>query len=182
MNTTQPISDIAIEQIELNTRLAQISLDGSEKLIKLNLELAKQLLEAGTKQATELAAVKDAQSAMNLKNKLGDGALDQAVGYARSLYEVASNTQAEVGKLFEERITQFNKTVVSSMDKLAKSAPAGADFAVASAKSSVAAAAAAVDSLTKAAKQVADFTDASVKAATTATVDAVKTAAANVKQ
>ncbi|BCL75131.1 hypothetical protein JHS3_08670 [Jeongeupia sp. HS-3] len=173
----QQFADFATEHVETALRFARIYLDSAERLTKLNLETAKNSLEEGAKQIKSLAVVKDAQEAVALRQKQLEASVDHAGQYSRQVYEITSQAQAELTKIAEEQSTAFNKQVVSGLDRFVKSAPAGADVAVAAVKSTVQATAAAVDSLTKAAKQVADFADASVKAATTATADAVKTAA-----
>ena len=172
----QQFADFTTEQVEIAMRFARISLDSTERLVKLQLDAAKNALEENAKNAKAVIGVKDIQDAMALRQKISESTLDNAVAYSRSLYEVSSQAQSEISQLFEERTTAFNKNVVSGLDRFVKSAPAGADVAVAAVKSTVQATAAAVDSLTKAAKQVTDFADASLKAATTATADAVKTA------
>ncbi|AMC34142.1 phasin family protein [Janthinobacterium sp. B9-8] len=173
----QQFSAFATEQVEVALRFARISIDSAERIMKLQVEIAKNNLETGAKNANALVAVKDAQEALTLRQKLTEASIEQATNYSRSLYEITSQAQAETSQLIEERTTAFNKHVVSGLDQFVKSAPAGTDVAVAAVKSTLQATAAAVDSLTKAAKQVADFADASVKAAGTATADAVKTAA-----
>ncbi|WP_137935704.1 phasin family protein [Chitinivorax sp. B] len=175
-NTPEHLSEFASINTETLLRLAQLSLDSSERLTKVNLDATKHALENAAENAKALVAVKDLQEAIALRNKMAETASEQVLSYTRSVYEIASQAQSELSKLVEERLTSFNKGLVTSIDKAAKSAPAGADVAVAALKSTVAATAAAVDSMTKAAKQVADFADASVKAATTATADAVKSA------
>ncbi|SMC19268.1 phasin family protein [Andreprevotia lacus DSM 23236] len=173
----QQFSDFATENVETYLRFARIGLDSAERLLKLQLETSKTALEESAKAAKAFAGVKDVQEALALRSKLAEASVDQASVYSRHFYEIASQAQAEVSQLVEERTTAFNKNVVAGLDRFVKTAPAGADVAVAAVKSTVQATAAAVDSLTKAAKQVADFADASVKAATTATTDAVKAAA-----
>ncbi|WP_028455152.1 phasin family protein [Chitinilyticum litopenaei] len=176
-NAQQQFNDFATDQVETTLRFARIALDTTERLAKLNIETAKNSLEDSAKSAKALAQVKDIQEALALRQKLNESAVEQVIGFYRNVYEITSLAQAEYAKLIEERTTSFNKNAVAGLDRFVKSAPAGADVAVAAVKSTVQATAAAVDSLTKAAKQVADFADASVKAATTATADAVKTAA-----
>ncbi|WP_035053878.1 phasin family protein [Andreprevotia chitinilytica] len=173
----QQFADFATENVETALRFARIGLDSTERLVKLQLETAKTVLEENAKTTKALAGVKDVQEALALRQKLAEAAVDQGSIYSRHVYEITSQAQAELSQLFEEGITSFNKSVVAGLDRFVKSAPAGTDVAVAAVKSTVQATAAAVDSLTKAAKQVADFADASVKAATTATTDAVKAAA-----
>ena len=141
------------------------------------LEAAKAVLEENAKNAREISTIKDVNDVVALRAKLAEGGLEQALNYSRNMYEVASQTQSELGQLFEEAVAAVNRNLIEVMDRVANNAPAGSQPTVAALKSTVAATAAAVDTMTKAAKQVADFADASVKAATTATADAVKAAA-----
>lgn len=177
INPAEQISDLNQTSIETALRFAKISLDSAERLVRLQLDAAKEALEENAKNAKTLSGVKDVQDVVALRSKLAESSVEKALSYSRSVYEVASQTQSELSQLLEEGLSSFNKSVVTSVDKASKNAPAGSDVAVAALKSTVAATAAAVDSMTKAAKQVADFADASVKAATTATADAVKAAA-----
>jgi hypothetical protein len=66
--------------------------------------------------------------------------MEKAVAYSRSLYEIASQTQDEFGKIFEAQFAEVNKNVANVLDKAAKNAPAGSDVAVAAVKSAIAAA------------------------------------------
>ncbi|MDR3414244.1 MAG: phasin family protein [Formivibrio sp.] len=176
-NAQQQFADFATEQIETAMRFARISLDSTERLVKLQVDTTKSALEESARAAKATVGIKDVQGGLALRQELSEAAMDNAVAYSRSMYGIVSQAQNELSQLIEERSTAFNKNVVSGLDRFVKSAPAGSDVAVAAMKSTVQATAAAVDSMTKAAKQVADFADASVKAATTATADAVKTAA-----
>ncbi|HQZ02626.1 MAG TPA: phasin family protein, partial [Thauera sp.] len=102
--------------------------------------------------------------------------------YARSVYEITSQSQEEVSKVMESQVAEMNKGVATALDKAAKSAPAGSDVAVAAVKSAIAAANSAYDSMSKAAKQVAEIAEANVAAATDATVKAVSTPAKGTKK
>ncbi len=113
---------------------------------------------------------------MNIQATLAQPSVEKAVAYSRSIYEIASQTQEEIGKIFEAQFAEANKSVTSALDKAVKNAPAGSDVAVAAVKSAIAAANSAYDSMTKAAKQVAEIAEANVAAATSATVKAVGTA------
>ena len=122
-----------------------------------------------------LLAAKDVQELVSLQASLAQPIVEKAVAYARSVYEITSQSQEEMGKVFEGQVAEINKGVASALDKAAKSAPAGSDVAVAAVKSAIAAANSAYDSMSKAAKQVAEIAEANVAAATNATVKAVST-------
>jgi phasin family protein len=155
-------------------RFATITMESAERLVKLQLEAAKQVVEENAKNAKLFSQVTDLQDVAALRTKLAESGMEKALNYSRSVYEVASQAQAELTRLFEESLSAYTKDLVNVIEKTTKSAPAGSDMAVAALKSTVAATQAAVDSMTKAAKQVAELANAGVKAAHSATSSTVK--------
>ena len=172
----ESFSKISANGVEAALRFAQISLDGTERLVKLQLELSKQALEDQVKATQELSKVKYPQEALQKVNALSGQNAEKAVSHSRELYDIVSTTQASLTRLAEEQLGQFNKVLAGSLDGLSQNAPAGSDALLNAFKSSFAATASAINTLQRAAQQVAEFTDTNVKAATSATADAVKTA------
>lgn len=159
--------------IETLLTLANTAFASAERLAALNLNTARTLLEDAVSGAKALLSAKDVQELMNLQTSLAQPSVEKAVAYSRSVYEIATQTQEELNKIFEAQFAEINKNVSSALDKAVKNAPAGSDVAVAAVKSAIAAANSAYDSMTKAAKQVAEIAEANVAAATNATVKAV---------
>jgi phasin family protein len=152
--------------LETAVGITAATLQGAERFIDLQLAAAKTSLAENTSNAKALFAAKDAQEVIALQSVIAEPVFEKTLGFSRSLYEVASQTQAEITKLFEARVAEFNKTVVAAMDKVVKTAPAGSDIAVAAIKSAMAAANSAYGTMSKTAKQVAELTEAGVAAAT----------------
>ena len=161
--------------VETMLTLANAAFASAERLTALNLNTARSIMEDGVANTKAMLAVKDVQELMNLQTSLAQPIVEKAVAYARSVYEITSQSQEEMGKVFEGQVAEMNKGVATALDKAAKSAPAGSDVAVAAVKSAIAAANSAYDSMSKAAKQVAEIAEANVAAATNATVKAVST-------
>lgn len=174
MYSTEQFTELNQAGVDHALRFSQIALDNTERLFKVQLEASKSALEEGVKNAKAVAEVKDVQELIALRAKLAETGVEKALAFSRSVYEVASEAQAELTKLIEDSLAAYGKGVANFVDRAAKSAPAGSDVAVTALKSTVAATTAAFDTLTKATKQVASFADASVKAATQATAAAVK--------
>jgi phasin family protein len=147
-------------------RFAGIALEGTERLIEVQLKAAKDAFADGVQQAKTLAEIKDFQEFAQLKNTLAQPALEKAAGYVKNVYDVASETQSEISTLLEEQIAEFNKHVVTGLDKLVKSAPAGSEVAVAAVKSTISAVNSAYDNLAKSAKQFVELTQANVETVT----------------
>src|SRR5512137_1247314 len=163
---SEQISEINNTAVLSAARLSKLSLDSAERLLALQLGFAKSALGDVTRTARASAGTQDMQQLLALRTKAAEDAMSQWLEYSRGLYEVASDAQAELSKLAEERLAELQRTITDSVDQAAKPAPAGSDVAVTAMKSSLAAATAAFDSFTKAARHATSFTDAGVKAAT----------------
>ena len=162
--TRTPITELSAATVEAAARLTRISLDSAERAFTIQLEYAKGALKQASLTAQAVSQVKDVPQLIALRTRIAENAVENMMGYSRSLYEVASDAQAELSKLAEERMASYQHAVVEAVDQATKAAPAGSDVAVAAMKSSMAATTAAFDTFNKAARQVASYADAGVKA------------------
>jgi len=158
-----PLSQFAAASVEAAARLTRISMDSAERTIAIQLEYAKGAVKQATLTAQAYAQVKDVNQLVGLRARIAENALENSMGYSRSLYEVASEAQSELGKLAEENMSAFQQSVAESVDQAAKSSPAGGDIVAAAFKSSLAATTAAFDTFNKAARNMAFYGDASVR-------------------
>ncbi|HEY8624071.1 MAG TPA: phasin family protein [Casimicrobiaceae bacterium] len=164
-NATEQFADINKVGYDNAVRLASLSLDKAERFTKLNLQAAKVALEQGVYTANAVAGIKDVQELAAVRAKLTEAGVQNALGYSRGVYQIASEAQADFSALAEEAWASYTKGVAAWVEKAAKHAPAGSDFAVTALKSTVAATTAAFDQFSKATKQVVSYADASVRAA-----------------
>jgi phasin family protein len=164
-NATEQFADINKVSYDNAVRIASLSLDKAERFTKLNLQAAKVALEQGVFTANAVAGIKDVQELAAVRAKLTEAGMQNALGYSRGVYQIASEAQADFSELAEEAWASYTKGIAAWVEKAAKNAPAGSDFAVTALKSTVAATTAAFDQFTKATKQVVSYADASVRAA-----------------
>jgi len=162
--------------------LTHKAFEGIEKLVELNLQVAKATL-AETAETTKAAmSVKDAQELMALQTSLLQPAAEKAAAYCRHLYDILSGTNAEVAKVAEATMAEGQKSVMSMVDTVVKNAPAGTENAVALVKSAVTAANNAYENVNKAAKQASEVVEANFQALSTTAVKATQTAAKAAKR
>ena len=174
---TEQLANANKANVETLLSIANTAFASAERLAALNLNTARAMLEDSVASAKALLAVKDVQQLMAMQSTLAQPAIEKAVAYSRSAYEIATQTQEELTKVVEAQFSEINKNVASALDQAAKNAPAGSDVAVAAVTSAIAAANSAYDSMSKAAKQVAEISQANVAAATNAAVKAAGAAA-----
>lgn len=156
--------------------LTNKAFEGVEKLVELNLQVAKAALGEVADTTKAAMSVKDAQELFALQAALLQPAAEKAAAYSRHLYDIAAATNAEVSKVAEEQAAESQKKFMAVVDTAVKNAPAGTENAVALVKSAVAAANNAYESVHKAAKQAAEVAEANFQAVTTSAVKASQAA------
>jgi phasin family protein len=156
--------------------LGQKAFEGMEKVLELNMQVAKTTFDEASEHAKAILAVKDAQELLALQASLMQPSAEKAAAYSRHLYDIATSTSSEVSKMAEAQLAEAQKKFVSVVDNAVKNAPAGSENAVVLVKSAMAAANNAFDSVQKAAKQAADVAEANFQAITNTAVKASQAA------
>ncbi len=175
LNTEQIV---AAQKANLETLfgLTAKAFEGVEKLVELNLQVAKAAMGEAAESAKAALSAKDAQELMALQASVLQPAAEKAAAYSRHLYDIATATTSEISKAAEATSADAQKKFTSMIDTAVKSAPAGSENAVALVKSAVAAANNAYDSVNKASKQAMEVAEANFQAMT-ATANKVSAAA-----
>ncbi|HEY6087083.1 MAG TPA: phasin family protein [Burkholderiaceae bacterium] len=154
--------------------LTNKAFEGVEKLVELNLQVAKTALGEAGDTARAALSVKDAQELLSLQASLLQPSAEKAAAYSRHVYDIAAETNAEVTKAVEAQVADAQKKFITLVDTASKNAPAGTENAVALVRSAVAAANNAFESVQKAAKQAADVAEANFQAVTSTAVKATQ--------
>ncbi|MBV8379332.1 MAG: phasin family protein [Paucibacter sp.] len=175
---------LAAQKANLETLfgLTNKAFEGVEKLVELNLQVAKTALSEVAETSQAALSVKDAQELLTLQSSLLQPTAEKAAAYSRHVYEIASSTSAEVVKAAEDQLADVQKKFAAVIDNAAKNAPAGSENAVALVKSAVSAAQNAFESVQKAVKQASEVAESNFQAATTQAVKATQTASRSSKR
>jgi phasin family protein len=164
--------------IETLFGLTQKAFEGVEKLVELNLQVARSAIGEAAQASTAVMSVKDAQELVNLQQALLQPTAEKAAAYSRHVYEIAASTNAAVTQVAEQQLADAQKKMLAMVDSAVKNAPAGTENAVTLVKSAVAAANNAFESVQKAAKQATDMAEANFQAMTHTAVKATQAPAA----
>jgi phasin family protein len=152
--------------VEALLAVANTQFTALEKLATIQASAVKSAFEESVANTRALLGAKDVQEFVTLQNSFTQPAIEKAIAYSKSVYEIATEANAELSKVAERRVAEWNENFVTLLDKVSKNAPAGSDVAVAAVKSMLAAANSAYDNLSKAAKQATEIAEANVAAAT----------------
>jgi phasin family protein len=156
--------------------LTNKAFEGVEKLVELNLQVAKTSLGEAAETTRAMLSVKDAQELLSLQASLMQPAAEKAAAYSRHLYDIAAGTNAEVTRVVEATIAEAQRKTAAVVDTAVKNAPAGSENAVALVRSAMAAANNAYESVHKAAKQATEVAEANFQAMTATAARATQAA------
>jgi len=159
--------------VESALNVAQLTLDGVERTLAFNLSAWKSAVTESANVARALLEAKDPQEWLKMQTEANQPLGDRVLAYSRGAYEIAAQTGAQVSKLFEAQVAEFNKQAIAFLDGAAKNGVPGTEVAINSVKSAIAAANAAFESATKVGQEVAHMAEANVQAATQATTKAI---------
>ena len=161
----EQLAAVGKAQLDASVRFAAIAAEGTEKIMDLQFKNAKASFDEIVKNAKSFTELKDVSQVASWAGMSIQPGLDKATAYAKSVYDVATGTQQEIGALLEEQVAEFNKNVSAALDTAFKSAPAGSEAAVAAAKAVIDVANSVYDTVAKASKQLTSLTDSNVAAA-----------------
>jgi phasin family protein len=182
MLTAEQFAAAQKANVETLFGLTNKAFEGIEKLVELNLQVAKAALGEAAETTRAALSVKDAQELLALQAGLLQPTAEKAAAYSRHLYDIAAATNAEVARVAEQTTADAQAKFMNVVDTAVKNAPAGTENAVALVKSAVAAANNAYESVHKAAKQAADVAEANFQAVTSTAVKATQGTTAKAKR
>jgi len=174
MLTAEQLMAAQKANVETLFGLTNKAFEGVERLVELNLQMAKTALGEAGDTARAVMSVKDAQELVALQASLLQPTAEKAAAYSRHVYDIAASTNAEVTKAVEAQFGDAQKKFMGLVDSASKNAPAGSENAVALMRSAVAAANNAFESVQKAAKQASDVAEANLQALTATAVKATQ--------
>ena len=154
--------------------LTQKAFEGVEKLVELNIQVAKTAMVEAADTTKAALSVKDAQELLALQQAMLQPTAEKAAAYGRHVYEIATSTNSEVAKVAESQLADVQGKFMALVDTAVKNAPAGTENAVTLVKSAVAAANNAFETVQKAAKQATDVAEANFQAMTSTAVKATQ--------
>jgi len=182
MLTAEQIVAAHKANVETIFGLTHKAFEGVEKLVELNLQVAKAAVGEAAEATRAVLAVKDAQELFALQSGLMQPSAEKAAAYSRHIYDIATATNTSIAKVVEETAAESQRKVMAVIDTAVKNAPAGTENAVALVKSAVAAANNAYESVHKAAKQATDVAEANFQALTATAVKASQTVTSKAKR
>ena len=152
-------------QLSMITNLTSKAFESVEKVVDLNLNVAKASLEDSSIAARQLLTAKDPQEFFSLTAAQAQPTAAKAIAYGRHLAGIATSTQAEFTRAAEEQIAETGRKMSALVDDVSKNAPAGSENVIAIVKSAIGNANAGYEQFSKTTKQAVEVMEANMNSA-----------------
>ena len=139
--TLEQIAAAQKANLETLSGLTDQALQSIEKLIELNMHIAKQSLGESMNSAKKALEVKDIQQLLAHQAEAVQPMAEKIMAYSRHLYELAHETQASFTKSAEKEFHVGQKKMNALVEDWTKNTPAGSDAAIHSMKQAITSAA-----------------------------------------
>ena len=127
MKTPEDLMKMQSEMANAASAAAMKTLEGFRKLTDVNLQAARASLEQSAEQINALLAAKDVNTLTSLVTSFSQPSADKFANYARAVYAVTSETNADLAKMVQDQIGKVNAQLAASIEQLARNAPGGAE-------------------------------------------------------
>ena len=180
--TPEQIAAAQKANLETLAGLTNQALKSVEKLVELNMQIAKSSLSESMSNAKKALEVRDVQQLIAQQAQMIQPMAERMMSYGRDLYEIAQDSSQAFTKTAEAELAANQKKLQSMVDEWTKNAPAGSDAAVQMMKQAIAAANNSYETSQKAIKHAKEVAQANMQnAADTVTKAATKAAKASKK-
>lgn len=176
IKTNEQIAAANKAVIESMLTIANASLTHTERLAALNLNTARAFFADAIANFGTLTAVKDVQELFALQSTLAQPAIEKAVAYSRSVYEILSDSSNGLTQAVEGQTAEMKKNFSAAIEHSLKNAPAGSETVVAAVQSMLAQADSAYEKMAQSSKQAKSMIETTVASANAATIKLMKVA------
>jgi phasin family protein len=154
-------------QLAILSSLTSKAIESVEKVVELNLAVARNSFEESNATVKQLISAKDPQEFFSVTTAQTQPNAEKASEYARHLASILSSAQAELTKVTEAHVADTNRKIVSLVEELSRHAPAGSEQAIALLKSAIGSANASYEQINKSTKQAVEVLESNLNSAVT---------------
>lgn len=120
---SEQFTELQRKNMEAGMKLAQMSLDNSQRIVALQVDVAKKLFQDSVENAKALAAAKDPQQAVALQTQFAQDATKQMMETAREIAEISNTSRAEFSHLMSEQLASGSKDMMTAFQSFFTALP-----------------------------------------------------------
>lgn len=119
----EQFSELHRKNMEAAMKLAQMSIDNSQRIMALQVDAAKKLFQESVESAKALAKVKDAQQAVALRSQYTQVTAQQMMETARQIAEIGNASRTEFSHMLTEQLTNGSKDMMETFQTFFSALP-----------------------------------------------------------
>lgn len=110
----EQLGELHRKNMEAAMKLAQMSIDNSQRILSLQVEAAKQMFQDSVDSAKALTAVRDQQEAVALRARYAQETAQKMMETARRIAEIGNASRAEFSHLLTEQLASGSQDMAES--------------------------------------------------------------------
>ncbi len=119
----EQFTELHRKNMEAAMRMAQMSIENSQRIMALQSELAKEMFQSGVENAKALTTARDPQSALQLRTEYAQETTQRMVAAAQQIAEISNSARAEFARLVTEQLASGSQDMTESMQAFMKTLP-----------------------------------------------------------
>ena len=119
----EQFSELHRKNMEAAMRMAQLSIENSQRIMALQTELAKEMFQSGVENAKAQSTARDPQSMMQLRTQYAQETTQRMVAAAQQIAEISNGARAEFARLVTEQLASGSQDMTESMQAFMKNLP-----------------------------------------------------------
>lgn len=121
--TDQTVAAIQKKNLEATMALAQLSIDGSQRILQLQAEAARSLFEDGVAGAKALAAAASPQEAADLRMRYAQQTAQKMLECSRNVAAITAELQGAMAKMITSQFNQGGQEMMEAFQEMMKGMP-----------------------------------------------------------
>jgi phasin family protein len=146
----EQFSELHRKNMEAAMRMAQLSIENSQRIMSLQSELAKQMFQSGVENAKAQSGAQDPMAMMALRTQYAQETTQRMVAAAQQIAEISNAARSEFARLVTEQLASGSQDMTESMQTFMKTLPGQTPNMMESFQQAIATANQAFEQITKA--------------------------------
>ena len=119
----EQFSELNRKNMEAAMRLAQLSIENSQRVMSLQADLAKSLFEEGVANAKAQTTAKDPSEIMKLRAEYAQDTAKRMVAAAQEIASIGNDARSEFSRMLTEQLASGSKDMTETFQSFFKSLP-----------------------------------------------------------
>jgi phasin family protein len=110
----EQFSELHRKNMEAAMRMAQLSIENSQRIMALQSELAKEMFQSGVENAKAQTGAQDPMAMMQLRTQYAQETTQRMVAAAQQIAEISNSARAEFARLVTEQLASGSQDMTES--------------------------------------------------------------------